>query len=370
MLPDVPVRQWVLTVPWALRSWLARDGELLSTVLRIFVEEVSRWLSGQVPEKASSSAKGGAVTFIQRFGNTLNLHVHFHVIALDGLYARDAETGALLFHPNRRRPREEDERAVAKAVCRRLVRLFRRRGWMDELGRLLLAAEEPASPLPFSEQTAFRFLGPSRGRKESSSRGEYGGFSVHAGVQIREGDEAGREKLVRYAARPPFAFEQVQRTEKGQVLFHLKKPRASGQQAMLLDPIDFLRRLSWLVPPPGLNQTRYHGVLASASKWRNEVVPEPEVELDLDGLTSLAPKAELHDAPPSGLRYDWAKLLARVWSIDVTTCPNCHGKVRIVAAIQKPEAIERILSHLGLPTQGPKARAARGPPMSDLFDET
>jgi len=91
VLPDVPVRQWVLTVPWALRGWLARDRELLSTVLRIFVEEVFRWLSGQVPETSPSSFKGGSVTFIQRFGNTLNLHVHFHVIALDGLYARDAE---------------------------------------------------------------------------------------------------------------------------------------------------------------------------------------------------------------------------------------------------------------------------------------
>jgi hypothetical protein len=368
VLPDVPVRQWVLTVPWALRGWLARDRELVSTVVRIFLEEVFRWLCGQTA--AGSDAKGGAVTFIQRFGNTLNLHLHFHVIALDGLYARDTETGELVFHPNRQRPREEDERSVAKAVYCRMVRLFRRRGWMDELGRLLLP-EEPTSPLPFSDQTAFRFLGPGTGlRRERRSRGEYGGFSVHAGVQIREGDKAGREKLVRYAARPPFAFEQVELTEGGQVLFHLEKPRASGQDAMLLDPIDFLRRLAWLVPPPWLNQTRYHGVLAPASKWRKEVVPEPEVKLDLDRHASLAPEAELHDLPPSGLRYDWAKLLARVWSIDVTTCPNCDGKVRIIAAIQKPDAIERILSHLGLPTEAPKVRGARAPPMDDLFDGT
>lgn len=40
----------------------------------------------------------GAVTFVQRFGDALNLNAHFHSLVLDGVYAR-SEAGALRFHP-------------------------------------------------------------------------------------------------------------------------------------------------------------------------------------------------------------------------------------------------------------------------------
>src|SRR3982751_138186 len=44
VMPRVPVRQWVLTVPFGLRFRLAFDPALAGVVLRIFVGVVSRWL--------------------------------------------------------------------------------------------------------------------------------------------------------------------------------------------------------------------------------------------------------------------------------------------------------------------------------------
>jgi len=43
VFPDVPVRQWVLSVPFELRLLLAKRADALNTVGRIFVEEVFRW---------------------------------------------------------------------------------------------------------------------------------------------------------------------------------------------------------------------------------------------------------------------------------------------------------------------------------------
>jgi hypothetical protein len=59
----------------------------------------------------------------------------------------------------------------------------------------------------------------------------------------------------------------------------------------------------------------------------------------------------------------WARLLKRVFDIDVEHCPNCAGALKIIAAIDDPPVIVKILSHLGLPTRAPRSPARR----VDLF---
>jgi hypothetical protein len=49
----------------------------------------------------------------------------------------------------------------------------------------------------------------------------------------------------------------------------------------------------------------------------------------------------------------WAKLLKRVFVIDLTTCPQCSGALTLIAAIEDPAVIVKILAHLGLPTRAP-----------------
>ncbi len=61
-------------------------------------------------------------------------------------------------------------------------------------------------------------------------------------------------------------------------------------------------------------------------------------------------------------RYSWAELMKRVFLVDVLTCPHCGGPRRLLAFILKPSVIERILSHLGLPTEPPKVYPARASP--------
>ena len=59
----------------------------------------------------------------------------------------------------------------------------------------------------------------------------------------------------------------------------------------------------------------------------------------------------------------WARLLKRVFDIDVEHCPNCGGALKIIAAIEDPPVIVKILTHLG-PTRAPPRSAAR---RVDLF---
>ncbi len=87
VFPEVPIRQWVLSFPYALRYRMAYDARLVSDLLHIFVREVFRSLSRRARNPSPSARhQCGAVTFVQRFGDALNINVHFHMLALDGVY--------------------------------------------------------------------------------------------------------------------------------------------------------------------------------------------------------------------------------------------------------------------------------------------
>ena len=80
--------------------------------------------------------------------------------------------------------------------------------------------------------------------------------------------------------------------------------------------------------------------------------------------------ADQEKAVTSGSRISWARLLKRVFGIDVETCTECQGKMKIVAAIEDPRVIKKILDHLGLPTRAPTPWPSRGPPVSgDEFNQ-
>lgn len=60
------------------------------------------------------------------------------------------------------------------------------------------------------------------------------------------------------------------------------------------------------------------------------------------------------------MRLSWAKLLERVFEIDMLHCPNCGGQLKIIAAILEQAVIEKILTHLGLQARAPPWAPARG----------
>lgn len=70
----------------------------------------------------------------------------------------------------------------------------------------------------------------------------------------------------------------------------------------------------------------------------------------------------------------WAQRLKRVFNIDIETCQACGGTVKVIACIQDPSVIHKILAHLKLtaPTTGPNpfTPQLRAPPQAYLFDIT
>jgi hypothetical protein len=138
--------------------------------------------------------------------------------------------------------------------------------------------------------------------------------------------------------------------------------------------LELMERLAALVPRPKIHLIRFAGVFARPHaklysfsmpwpphyKYRSMVVPKKK-EL------KLATAKESKVKSKNRSRISWARLLKRVFNIDVSVCNKCSGKMKIIAAIEDPKVIKKILLHLGLPTKAPKVWPARGPP--SLFNE-
>ena len=102
VLPPVPIRQWVLSVPFPLRYVFAREPAVMSAVLGIVIRAIEAHLVVRAGY-TRTRAQTGAVTLIQRFGSALNLNIHLtcrdalmprahgcagaaHMLFLDGVY--------------------------------------------------------------------------------------------------------------------------------------------------------------------------------------------------------------------------------------------------------------------------------------------
>ncbi len=191
VIPQVPVRQFVISFPMRIRHYLQTHA-ILQAVLRIVVDEIRKRLIACSPD--IPNAQIGAVSFIQHYGNTLNLHPHFHLIVTDGIFSTDEDI--LLFHEAFLTP--DDIIDTQECIRKRVLRYFGRRGWFDK-------------------ETIEKML-----------TYENSGFSLEANVRIQSWDREGLERLIRYCARPCFASENL-RWNGRWLIYRLPKPIPHGK---------------------------------------------------------------------------------------------------------------------------------------------
>ena len=194
---------------------------------------------------------------------------------------------------------------------------------------------------------------------------QHSGFSLHAGVAAAAHQRDKVERLC-YIARPAVATGRLSLTAQGLVRYSLKTPYRDGTTHIIFEPLDFIARLAALVPKPRVHLTRYHGVLAPHSALRAQVTPAGR-----GGKTGTTERrsAERHRA------MSWAQRLKRVFRIDIERCERCGGKVRIIASIEDPQVIGKILAQLqeregasGVPADLAAAHRARAPPGQGELD--
>jgi hypothetical protein len=345
-----------------------------------YLQSVFAWQRSRGRAAGIDDGQTGAVTFVQRFGGALNLNVHFHSITPDGLFVPDphaAPDGLLLFVPLPPSTDAEIE-CLARRVTRRLAKRARRylAGHDDE--HALVDPDQEEATLQHALSTALR--PPVRMQRylpletdpepppPSPLCTRLAGYSLHAARTVAAHDRAGLERLCRYGLRAPFAQSRMSLLPDGRVHYRLAKPwpTPAGVTDLVLEPVQFLKRLAALLPAPYQNQTRYHGCFANRSRFRPRLPPPPTTQIDSDSGTQLEPDPEpdiefaLNDDPqPRPRRLPWARLLKRTLGIDGLDCPSCSATMVVIALITRPSVVTRILDHLRIPSTPPPVAPAR-----------
>ena len=145
------------------------------------------------------------------------------------------------------------------------------------------------------------------------------------------------------------SLERLEQDANGDLIYAFNRPWSDGTTGIKLSPLELLEKLSALVPLPRAHLVRYGGCLAPHSKLRATIIPTPRQQ-GVDG-----------DETKTGTPYwNWARLLGRVFNLDMATCLFCRrGSLRIIAAITQESVITRILRHLKLASIPPPIAPAR-----------
>src|SRR5215470_16894228 len=376
VLPWVPTRQWVVSVPVPLRYWMAGSQDLMAKVHTIIRTTIGQYDVNQAVTQGHERATvhPGSVTFLQRFGSALNVHLHFHILFLEGVYLDRTAAGLKPRFLAGAPPTDTDIAAVLQKIRHRVIRKLRRLGYLEtgmeapvvtgydplrdtapELARTMAASVQHR--IAFGERAGqpVRRIGAGFGTEGEAPRltgphcASVHGFPLHAHTAIPAHRRDQLEQLIRYTARGAVSLERLQQDANGDLVYIFTHPWSDGTTGIRLAPLELLEKLAALVPLPHVHLVRYGGCLAPHSHLRGSVIPTPRQQ-GVDG----------EDAPPRTPYWPWARLLKRVFALEMAMCPLCQrGTLRLIAVITQGEVIRKILRHLKLSADPPPIAPAR-----------
>ncbi len=224
VLPPVPVRQWVLTLPYRLRYRLAWDHGLTRAVLGVYTRVLQDFYSRSAHQHGFAKGRTGMLTVIQRFGSGVNLNVHFHTLVLDGVFIERTQ-GQLEFHAAMP-PSDAAVTQVLAAISPILAQILS----ASVQGRVALG--QPAG-------TRVGRLGGAPPGLAASARGprqaHLDGFDLHANVRVPPNDRAQLEHLCRYVLRPPLVQDRVELRADGRLVVKLKAAWRDGTRHLVFE---------------------------------------------------------------------------------------------------------------------------------------
>lgn len=370
VIPDVPIRQWVVTLPMALRFAVAYNADLLSKTIRIVVQEISRFYRSKAKLAGIESPQTGAVVFVQRAGGQINLNPHLHIAFIEGVFSHSQGQQSDARFQRLIAPKDEDVLWVLEQVAWKITATLQRAGMLNDesasidlctdhqhqeadtlaliqqsslQGKLTLGTREGQTVRKIGARQILNLAAPIFSGPRCASR--YG-FSIHADTFVDAGAIEEREQLLRYMSRPPISHRRLSLDEDGSILWKLKNVFSDGTHTLKFSALELIEKIASIIPPPWKNLVKYFGVLAPNAKIRKHIVP------------SAANQQKDQPVTKNSSYIPWAELLKRTFKIDITEC-HCGGRLQFMSAIFNKQAIGKITSCLGFSTGPPKSAIGR-----------
>jgi len=169
---------------------------------------------------------------------------------------------------------------------------------------------------------------------------KHSGFNVHAGEPVPPEAKADLEDLAQYILRNPFSVEKMTLESPTDMVIYRSRLNAKiNRNFEVFTATDFLAAITQHIPDKGAQMVRYYGWYSNKMRGVRHRGLRPE---------SVARRAGLSPPPPLKLPSKrWRDLVLRVWHVDPLRCPVCQNPMRVIAVIDDPRAVEKILRHLG-----------------------
>jgi hypothetical protein len=251
------------------------------------------------------TAVPGIIIAIQSSGDLVNFHPHLHALVSDGVFT---PTGWFVAFP--------------KIDLYALEHLFRHR-----VLRLLLRERR------IDEAVIRKLLG-----------WRHSGFSLHNAVRIGAQDADGRRAVAEYLLRSPFSLEKLRyHATTGTVIYHSKMHPVLKRNFEVFSACDWLAALTAHIPNAGEHLVRYYGWYSNVKRGkRRKTQAEDRLSVSTGTIEACS---EVSDG---AAKRAWARLIKQVYEVDPLVCPRCGSAMRIIAFIEQPAVIEKILTHLSL----------------------
>ena len=289
LLLDVSHRQVVFTIPKMLRIFFKYKRSLLSGLCLCGKEAILKYLKAVTGRELTP----GIIAVIQSFGSRINLHPHLHFLVSEG---------------------GQDRKGRFNSVSR----------FNDELLREIFTREV------FSFLLRKQLINLTLVQKVL--RWRHTGFNVHSKVRTKTREEA--ERVGKYMIRPILSLKKLSFDEtEGKVSYQHENLRAEEER---MDYLEFIARVTSHIPDKGQVTLRYYGLYSNAhrGKMRKRVHPShPPI---------------IEDETPFVPSRGWAEMIKKVYQIDPLTCPQCGGRMQIIAFIEDHKVIDKIIGHLKL----------------------
>jgi hypothetical protein len=217
-------------------------------VLAVFLRVVQGWYKRKAKELGFDNVQGGSVSFVQKFGSSINATPHYHCLVLDGVYAFTDDTKEPFFIETPP-PADEDVKQVAETVAVRAIRLLERRGVIGEQDAYDPFSEESPVLAGMTAASVRNMIAtgdraglpvrrvlsdPARGVRTSRLCYVSRGFSLHAARRVEANDRTGLEQLCSYVTRPPLASGSLEKVGDDKYLFKLKSSWSDGTSHIII----------------------------------------------------------------------------------------------------------------------------------------
>jgi hypothetical protein len=336
LLLELPHRQFVFTIPKILRPFFKTDKRLFGAVSRLIYTLLSDFFSLAAGQKLLCAC----VVSYQSFGEFARFHPHWHVLVLEGGFTRYDRFVYL--------PLGADK-GMLKVWQTAILLLFLRNKLIDQ------------------------------DRVNMLKSWKHSGFSIESETRLIS--KADRQALGQYVVRGATCAEKIKyNPNKDTVTWTASSKGFYKGRSEIFKGFEFVDQLVAHLPPRRAQLVRRYGVYAGKvrTQWQirpglyrfapeswKQTHPARQLETqDQDTLRYGLEPAEAPDVWSKLRRQSWARLLQKVYEADPFLCPKCRGTMSVVAIIEEPEELARIIEWAANREQEtPISDCARPPPL-------